>query len=539
MGVLQITIAGVTLSWSLNFVSFLDVKQAALWVGLLVLSALNVLAGQGISGGVRALMPCWMVLLVTTIVGAARAPVPEFSFDEMLRLFPVLALATITFDLTQHPDCRRQILRAVCGTATCAAAMGIVQRFGGMSSFFPVFSHYDQPMYSVFGNEGLLAGFTALGLVALPAATRPVQSHATRIRLDPALLLAGGVMLATLLLTRSRGGQLAALSGLVGLVAFRIVSRSMLFGFLCCVVLLSFVLCLYLHVDPWDKWPGTFSAADTGGNVRNWILRASLALAVEHPILGCGLGNYARVIPIWLGAHAPEGGLGVNTLTNYHAHMDFLEWFCESGLVGLIGVGWVLSRIRLREPVSLSVLLAASVFSLTHPAFYSPPHALAALLCYSMNVSARPELQYACARPFSSRSCALIPFSIVLFGATVFTMTKGYPSYLLCRAEDRHLAGEAAELDYQRAVHAWGYYPEAHESYGIYAFEHQNYAVAKEQFELASIGLDSGRIYQLRAMAASALGDEKAACHWYTECLARWPWKGGIREEVRKRCAKS
>lgn len=529
--VLQCTVAAVTLSWSLNFVSFLEVKEAALWAGVVLLWIANTVAGRGHLAGLRALAPCWITLAGVVFLGCCVAPVPAFALYEGLRVLPLLLLATFSFDLLQHPVHRVQVLRAICGAGVCAALLALLQGAGGLPGIFPRFAYYDQNLYSVFGNEGLLAGFLAIGLACLPGAVGPGKSGGTDWRGRLAPVAAAGVLAAVLLLTESRGGLAAALAGLCGLFALRAVPARALAVGVVGFVLLGAAFYFSLGLAPWDKWLGLWGGGDTGGNLRRWVARASLALLEEHPVAGCGLGNYARAIPLWLGACAPEGGAGANTLTTYHAHLDLLEWIGETGLAGLLGVVWMLSRLRLRFPATLCGLVAAFVFSLAHPAFYSAPHALAALLLYAMNVEpGPPPLGAASPRTFL-RLTRAVPLVLAVGGSAVFVATDFYPSFLLCRAEDRHLAGEEAAEDYERAIRAWGFHPDAHESYGIYCYERGRFTAALHQFHLARQGMDTGRIYQLLAMTSAALGDGAGACHWYGECAARWPWEGRIQAQ--------
>jgi O-antigen ligase len=532
--VLQATILAVTLAWSLNVVSFLDVKEAALWLGVLALAVCGALAGRDIAPGIRAMAACWIVLAGVVAIGAVVAPVPAFVWYEGLRLAPLLLLGSLAYDLLQHPVYRIAILRAISCAALCAAALALFQGGGLLSGFFPRFAHYDQDMYSVFGNEGLLAGFLAVGLICLPGAlgmgrTRPSPRWRTAL-----LLLVGGLLAMTILLTESRGALVAALVGMVALLVTRVIPpRAGLVGLLGFLIA-GLALDYGTDLDFWSKWRGLFNDTDVGGNLRRWILGASFSLLGDHPVLGCGLGNFAREIPPWLGHQALISARGANTLTTDHAHLDLLEWLCETGLIGALGALWVLSSIRSRFPVALCGLLVLFVFSLTHPAFYSAPHAMIGVVLYSMNLPTRPGPVCGTAR------ARLLSIGVVLLvgaGAVTFIMTAFHPSILLRRAEDVHLAGGDAGADYEEATGAWGYHPDAHESYGIYALGRDDLVLALEQLLRARQGLETGRVYQLLALVATARGDLTAACHWYESCLARWPWAGDIRALHREICA--
>lgn len=532
IGILQWTIMAATLAWSLHFVSFLEVKEAALWAGVALLWIVNSAVGRDSLPGFRALAPCWVTLAVVVTLGYFLAPVPAFALGEGLRLLPLLLLATLSFDLLHQAEYRARILRAIVCAACCAALLALLQAGGALPAFFPSFAHYDQDMYSVFGNEGLLSGFLAIALAVLPGTIkRPVNVWRRTLA-----IAVGGTLVATLLLTASRGGLASASAGLCGLVLLRVVSVRTLAVVLAGVALLVTALHVSLGLAPWEKWLDLFSAGDTGGNLRRWIVGASARLAVEHPVFGCGLGNYARAIPIWLGVSAPPDGLGANTLTNYHAHVDLLEWICETGIVGLLGVVWSAARLRVREPAALCGLAVAFFFSLAHPAYYSAPHALAALLLYAMNIHAPSATANPTIHRYLARGLTVMLFVLTVGGWVAFIGTQLYPSFLLRRAEDRHLAGQVASEEYVRVIEAWGFHPEAHESYGIYAYEHGDFALALQQFHQAQRGLDTGRIHQLLAMASAHLDDRAGACHGYTQCAERWPWDDSIQALQREYC---
>lgn len=528
---LQFTVVAATLAWSLNVVSFLDVKEAAIWIGVLLLSMVYPRSRLALASGFAALGPCWITLGAVAIIGVVLAPVPALVLGEGLRLLPLLLLVTLSFDLLQHPVYRVRVLRAMAFASASAAALALLQRADALPALFPRFAHYDQTMYSVFGNEGLLAGALAVALTCLPGTRDPEARHRGGMLLQVAM---AALMIGTLLLAASRGGLAAALAGLCGLLLLKILPARRV------VVALAGALTIaaLLHGIPgaalWERWMGTFSAGDTGGNFRRWALRASLALVAQHPVPGCGLGHFSRTIPLLLGAVAPEGGVGANELITEHAHLDVLEWIGETGLAGAAGLIWVLSRLRLRFPVALCGLLAAGVFSLTHPAFYSAPHALVALLLYGMNVNGRTTKSWC---P-PARQLQFAALSMAIVGSAVFGATVLYPSFLLCRAEDRHLGGEDAREDYERATQSWGFHPDACESFGIYCYEQGDFDTALASFQRARAGLDTGRIYQLLAMAAEARGEHEASCQWYGECLLRWPWDRRIQAQRAMECSR-
>lgn len=520
--ILQGIVLATGLTWALQVVSFLDAKEAALWLGVLALWAATLIAGHWPRDGFRALLPGWIALALITPLGAFLGGVPAPSLLEGLRLAALLAVATFAWDLLQRSDGQRGLFRAIILTATLAAALALAQRAGFLPGLFPAFPHYDQTMYSVFGNQGLLAGYLAVALVLLPG-----ELSAPRHRLP---CLAAGLLMATaLVLTGSRGGLLALAAGLLTRAVLDRADRRPSLSVLALVTLPGLVLAFGLETPPWARW---FNG-DT--ELRPWIWRATAALAFDQFPWGAGLGHYARAVPNYLGEAATGTEIAFNELRTEHAHFDLLEWLAETGLPGLLGLIALFWRVRPGRPTPFSALIAGLVFSCLHPAFHSAPHALVGLLLFVACQSPTP------ARPGPSPGAARIRLALaglpLLCGAAAFVTLELRPSVLLARAEALHLAGAPAQSAYEAAVNAPGFHPEAHESYGILLLEQGDNARALEQFEIARIGLESGRIYRLLALAAEGTGDYEAACRWNRECVARWPWNEDVRKRIHVRCS--
>lgn len=520
--IIQATVLATALIFSLQVRSFLDVKEAALWLGVLALWAAGLIAGHWPRAGFRALLPGWVTVAGVTLLGACIGDAPVPSLLEGLRLAALLAAATFAWDVLQDPDGLKGLFRAFLLTATLAAALALLQWSGLAPGMFPAFPHYDQTMYSVFGNQGLLAGYLAVALVILPGTLA-----ANRWRL---LYLPGGLLiLGVLLLTGSRGGLLALAAGLGVRAVLDRRSRRACTVLLCAGALLAMLLAIGLESPPWSRW------YDPDAELRPWIWRATTALAVEHLPWGAGLGQYSRVVPLHLGRAAIGATGGFNELLTEHAHFDGLEWFAETGLPGLAGLIWLFWRVRPRQAAPFSALVAALVFSACHPAFHSAPHALVGLLLLSACQS--PYRPSEAASPARGRIVLALAGFPVLFGAASFALVELYPSWLLARAEAIHLAGGPARSAYERAVNAPGFHPEARESYGIFLYEQGAWPEALAQFEAARGGLESGRIYHLLAMAAERTGDYEGACRWYGECVARWPRNLEIQARRDARCS--
>lgn len=516
-----LTLIGSAVAWSISLISFMDAKQLVLWAGVLALCAAGTAARSG--RGFAAWAPAWTGLAVATAATFATGAFPLFAGLESLRLTALLLFASLAWPLLRTARSEQGLLAAIAAAAILCAALALFQRAGALHSWFPPYAHYDQPMYSVFGNQGLLAAYLACGLVALAGLRTPARPLHRLARGAGAIILLTAIVLA-----ESRAAWLGIAAGGITLGAQNAISWRRAAAW----AAIAIALAILLHAAGLSalatRLANTGGPGDDGGNTRAWIVRASLDLAAAHPFTGVGLGQYARHIPEPLGARAtPALGESAERVT-YHAHFDLLEVGCETGILGLVFAVWLALRFRARAAGALACLAAMAAMSFLHPLWYSPPHALAGLLLLGCNLRG-PRSRRARLPGFARRSLTV---SLAIAGSLTYIVFALYPSYLLCRAEDRHLAGLPAGDAYARATAAWGAPPEAFESRGIWALEQRDYAGADRACTRARAGLDTGRIHLLSAQAKAALGDGGGACRHYVQARQRWPFNPGVRHEA-------
>ena len=98
------------------------------------------------------------------------------------------------------------------------------------------------------------------------------------------------------------------------------------------------------------------------------------------------------------------------------------------------------------------------------------------------------------------------------------------PSVLLRAAENATMRGKDALPLYARATeHPWPR-ADAHEKYGIALFRAHRFTEARDQFQKALAGLDTGGLYLiLGAAETQLLNHPEAARTALEECLRRWP----------------
>lgn len=321
----------------------------------------------------------WLVLMALIALGLGNhflAPLAKLAHGALVLGFAGLAFAFIT---------AAQARAALLLGAVLAGGLGLLQFFHVTDAVLPVFPHYDQRMYSVFGNQDLLGGYMA---IFLPFAAALALDCAPRARWCGFLALA--VLGGALLLSESRSAWLAA--GLGGAV----------YACLCLAretdaarrgrvwrLLAAGAVTVAATVYWWaPRALETFSSTDTGGNLRLWFYAGTRHMISGQPWLGVGLGAYGHRSPFHMGAVAGGAG-GERYMTNElhvdHAHSDPLELLAETGALGLALLGGLLwislrgTRLDRAAMPELASLVALGAFACLNPTLQSAPHAVAGL----------------------------------------------------------------------------------------------------------------------------------------------------------------
>ncbi len=191
-------------------------------------------------------------------------------------------------------------------------------------------------IYGTFDQPNPYAGYLNMALAVTLAITLLGRDWLTRITAGIASALIGGAML----LTQSRGGQIALLAALifivlVGMPRVRVWMRFVLVGlFLLVEGLLTGLIPLYLfgqverflglvNINLLEPNTQDFSTAE---RLAHWI--AGINMYRTHPILGVGIGNYPDAYPHYF----------ISTFVNSlgHAHNYYINIAAETGTIGLV-----------------------------------------------------------------------------------------------------------------------------------------------------------------------------------------------------------
>jgi len=515
------------LAFSLHLLSFLHAKELAYALALVLLAALaRPTRDTGSIPRWIVVLLCWLTLVA--LFAIASGPHFRAPLDKWARAVLVITFFLAAWNALHRTDRLLWLWRALWGSGALAAVLGLLQYFHLLDAWLPVFPHYDQRMYSVFGNQDLLGGYLALTLpFALATAVR--GSRTERF----AALAALGLMFPALLLSGARSAWLAGGIAALGLLLVEAwprggdAQRNPRAG----RALLVLLVVAAVVATPWwlPRASGTFGANDTGGNLRIWFYAGTTHMLQAHPWLGVGFGQFGYHSPAHLGAvlHAPGGGdYARNELFTDHAHSDPLETLAEVGVFGvallIAMLVWALrgARIRPGATAAFASVVALLVLSLFNPTLHSAPHALVGLFSLAALLDVAPAKRITL-RP-------LLGFAPLL--AALWLYTTLLPSARLARLEDARLAPCDGLAAYETLLHRFHGPPQAYEG-ALYAamdcaYPGQESSPDKRLEMLIAAGArsnDTGTFHRAIARYFVRVGVTVRAGEAYRKVLERWP----------------
>lgn len=281
----------------------------------------------------------------------------------------LIGVALVTFylaleGLRSREDVRR-VLRWVEGVALVMALYGILQVVGDIAGFdtsLTFLEKWGNPAFyygigapviyrlarifradSLFNDPNILAGYLAATLpvvMALRSAHGEASGMRGRARFETALLL---VLTLCLLLTLSRSGVLAALSGSAVVLWFMPrVLRSVRFWLTTAGgVVGAGALAASLGINPLlilTRLAMTFDDSDFSSQVHRNVFTYGVQLFARHFPTGVGLGNFGLYYGSEVDAFFP----------NMMTHNAFLSYFAEAGLFGGLAFAALLLAVLMR-----------------------------------------------------------------------------------------------------------------------------------------------------------------------------------------------
>lgn len=527
---LTVAASGPAFSWQLS--SFLHAKEAVLSIGLALLGIsarhrLNLSRDLFLTFG-----PLWLLLAwsVVTHLLFGQAHVNAYVVSELVRMSTLLILGVFGLAVFRLPRWRSRLSDSLILSALIVATLALIQYSNLLPDLFPAFEYFDQPVYSVFGNQGLLGAYMAL---AIPLALTKYTNRARPGGIRYAIALVA--LLIVLIISQSRSAWLAAFIGTTCCVPYLRLKRSSLAKIAIVGVLAASVAVAILSRNGDGKIRNTLSENDVGATARVWYWDGTMRMIRDHALVGVGLGNFNYWSPYYLGEALHENANRrrfQNEAHAVHAHSDVLEILAESGVVGLLCVLWMCWRMRRCRGPEWGGVIALGVYSLANATYTMPAHSLAALMLMASMLSAQvPRRPGDCSgrkdSVFFSLALSTSCIALGLF-TTVTTLIPSYRLELALNAKKNEQ--QAHELFEQAIAGPWPSYS-AHEEYGLFLLDYERYEEARAPLQIAAKGIDTGRIHYLSAVAARETHDLKAAQKEFEGCVWRWPanvfaWSG-------------
>ena len=216
--------------------------------------------------------------------------------------------------------------------------------YGGLASLA---SEAGAPAHGTFVNRNHYAGYLvmclSLGIGVLIGSLSGEQSknwkqfarNVVAWILSPKmrLRLALAVMVTALVLSRSRMGNTAffvslLVTGAIGLALSQRATRSMVILIATLIVIDLFIVGAYFGVQKVvERIEQTRLESEERGDVANYAVE----MWRDYPVFGSGLGSFRSVFPRYRGP-------GIAELYT-HTHNDYLEFACETGVVGISLLG--------------------------------------------------------------------------------------------------------------------------------------------------------------------------------------------------------
>jgi O-antigen ligase len=314
----------------------------------------------------RATMPCkrwsrpatlgaFSVLAATLLawIAAMRAPLgAPYAVADIARWGAFFGLACGASILDDVQGARQRVLEAVTVGAGVVAAVGLIQHVDLLPVPIPVISTPG----STFGNRNMAAEAMAMALPLGLGALASARPHARR-----AMLGALALEVVFLAVTRTRGAWLGGILGLgtAVLIARRRWSRASIAAgapvFVAAVMAATVPGRLNSH-DAGDskRYSGIaqilsdiFDTRSTARRTRLGFWRRTLVMVREHPFFGVGPGNWPVLFPGYAEPGAAEDGVLTATLAPRQAHNDLLQCAAESGVLGLLALGVLMTGTTL------------------------------------------------------------------------------------------------------------------------------------------------------------------------------------------------
>lgn len=174
-------------------------------------------------------------------------------------------------------------------------------------------------VFSTLENPNILAGYLTVMMSMVFGALCKIKARCYQYVLMLFFLLMG----ACLMMTYSRGAWISLFMVIAGYSVVK--NRKVLLG----LIVFGAVL-LFFDTSIAQRLLSSFDASDTSSSMRVAIWESTIAMIVEHPLLGIGWGSYWMVYPAY------DFFIQNAAVKIVHAHNMYLNFAAETGIAGLL-----------------------------------------------------------------------------------------------------------------------------------------------------------------------------------------------------------
>ena len=513
------------LSFSHRVIDFNHTKDLLLCLGLILSGGVCCFITPTVPGSIPRMMIVGMFALLIAF-GYHLSPISPGIANHTIRMgiHYSLALSFLYIYSRVVPIARRQSLccTLLIVSAVLVSILAWMQYAGWLPTLFPVFPHYPQAMYSVFGNQNLLGGYLA---IAIPIVLFQLIYSDTFKKSTTLILL---LLIATCLISGSRSGWLAAIIGCLCILPYRSINASH-WQLLPMVIVVIVGVFLFSPETTIDRITQSLSMEDIGFQVRRWIWIGAWELVLDYPLLGVGPGNFQYFSPEYMGLALTsdlDKTLYSNQIHTLYTHSTPLDLLVDFGMIGAaICVAWVYALIRYRASAVWGGAVAFSVYAFVNSVGPNTAHVIAGLLLFmTLKEGAEPSNKVAGTR--QSNLYRGVPLVIVTLLSIGYISWIYIPSQQWAAARSAYIKQEEQTsiiVAYKKAVSTPHVYPQVLAEFG-YLTQHGDPEGALVHMQQAAEELDTGEIHFALSQAYLDLDrPEKAAFHAEMGVM-RWPY---------------
>lgn len=271
-----------------------------------------------------------MLFVIIAFLSVFVSPDPAFSFYNYYNLVGRYVL--IYYLVVQSLDIKntgqiKTFLTCICVSLSIVVIYGFMQAFLGIGvgqdqmvwTDGDVFPGLKTRVFSTWQNPNLLGGYFDLMLGVVAGLFFILKNKWIRIALAVLFCLTAFC----LSLTYARGACLSI--GLVIAIYAAIYNRKILAGLIVLAVIL-----LLTDTTLVERMTSIFTKMDTSSEMRLAFWESTIAMILDHPLLGIGWGAYFMVYPTY--DYYMQG----NFIKIVHAHNMYLNIMAEIGLFGFV-----------------------------------------------------------------------------------------------------------------------------------------------------------------------------------------------------------